>query len=292
MATLKTWYLAARPKTLWAGIAPVIVGAAMAIESGGFHAVSAVCALLGSMLIQIGANLANDYFDHAKGADTPDRIGPTRATQAGLVSPNAMLFATALTFFLACVPGLYIVWRGGWPFVFVGLASILCGILYTGGPWPLGYLGLGDLFVLIFFGPVAVVGTYYVQTLTFSWDAVLAGLATGCFSIAILTVNNTRDIGQDRAAGKKTLPVRFGRAFGRCEYLAMIILGSAAFPLWLAARNGKWLALLPLLVLPAALPTIRVVFTKEDGTALNGALASTGRLLLLFSVLFSIGWIL
>lgn len=291
MTTLKTWYLAARPKTLWAGIAPVIVGTAMAIESGGFHALSAVCALLGSMLIQIGANLANDYFDHAKGADTPDRIGPMRATQAGLVSPNTMFFAAALTFFLACVPGLYIVWRGGWPFVVVGLVSILCGILYTGGPYPLGYLGLGDLFVLVFFGPVAVVGTYYVQTLVFSWDAALAGLATGCFSIAILTVNNTRDIDQDRAAGKKTLPVRFGRIFGRCEYLAMIVLGSAAFPLWLAARNGKWLALLPLLVLPAALPTIRVVFTNEDGITLNRALASTGRLLLLFSILFSIGWI-
>jgi 1,4-dihydroxy-2-naphthoate octaprenyltransferase len=149
--------MAARPKTLPAGAAPVVIGTAMAWADGGLHVVSALCALLGSLLIQIGTNFANDYFDGSRGTDAADRLGPTRVTQAGLVSPKAMSLATALTFLLACVPGLYLVWRGGWPFIVIGLLSILCGILYTAGPYPLGYLGLGDLFVLIFFGPVAVV---------------------------------------------------------------------------------------------------------------------------------------
>lgn len=289
-SSLSIWLMAARPKTLAAGIAPVIIGAAMAAADGHFHALSAFCALLGAVLIQIGTNFANDYFDAQKGSDTDERIGPTRAVQAGLISPGAMRSAALITFLAACVPGLYIVWRGGWPFVAVGLASILCGVLYTGGPYPLGYLGLGDLFVLVFFGPVAVGGTYYVQALTLPLYVVVAGVAPGLFSVAILTVNNLRDIEQDRKAGKRTLPVRLGRTFARIEYALALILACAAIPLYLYHMNNHIYSLFSLLALAAALPVIHTVFTKRDGPSLNNALARTGQILLLFAVLFSAGW--
>ena len=290
MASLSIWLQAARPKTLPAGSAPVILGTAMAFEAGKLHVPSALCALAGSLLIQIGANLANDYFDHAKGADAPGRLGPVRATQAGLVSPRAMLLATAAAFLLACVPGLYIVWRGGWPFIVVGLLSILCGLLYTAGPYPLGYLGLGDLFVLVFFGPVAVGGTYYVQAYALGKDVMLAGLAAGLLSVAILTVNNLRDVDQDRLARKMTLPVRFGRTFARAEYATALAVAIILIPALLSARH-PWVLLALLAGLPAA-PTLKTVVTTTDGPALNNALASTGKVLLVFSILFSIGWIL
>lgn len=290
MAPLIVWLDAARPKTLPAGSAPVVIGAAMAFEAGKLHVPSALCALAGSLLIQIGANFANDYFDHAKGADTPGRLGPVRATQAGLISPAAMLRATALVFVLACVPGLYIVWRGGWPFVIVGLLSIACGVLYTAGPYPLGYLGLGDLFVLVFFGPVAVGGTYYVQAHALNRDVILAGLASGLLSVAILTVNNLRDVDQDRLARKMTLPVRFGRRFARTEYALALAVAIVAVPAILSERHPAVL-LAMLAAVPAAAP-LRTVVTTTDGPALNNALASTGRVLLVFSILFSLGWIL
>jgi len=289
---LSIWFQAARPKTLAAGIAPVVVGTAMAAADARFHALSAFCAFAGAILIQIGANFANDYFDAVKGCDTEERIGPVRAVQAGLVSPGAMRWAAGIVFLAACAPGLYIVWRGGWPFVAIGLVSILCGVLYTGGPYPLGYLGLGDLFVLVFFGPVAVGGTYYVQALALPPEAVIAGLAPGLFSVAILTVNNLRDIEQDRQAGKKTLPVRLGRTFARVEYVVSIIAACTIIPLSLAWRTGHWGAMASILVLVAAPPTIRTVLEKTDGPPLNDALARTGRLLLLFAFLFSAGWTL
>jgi len=282
------WFQAARPKTLPAGSAPVVLGTAMALEAGKLHLPSALCALAGSLLIQIGTNFANDYFDHAKGADTADRLGPTRATQAGLVSPSAMRLATVLAFGLALLPGLYIVWRGGWPFVAIGLLSIMCGILYTAGPYPLGYLGLGDLFVLIFFGPVAVGGTYYVQALQLNPQVLLAGLAAGLLSVAILTVNNLRDIDQDRQARKMTLPARFGRSFGRAEYALALAGAIVAIPVILSFHRPS--VLLALLAAAPAARTLRVVATTTDGPALNEALAATGKVLLVFSILFSIGW--
>ena len=320
----RVWLMAARPKTLPAAAAPVLLGTAMAYADGGFHAVSALCAFLGALLIQIGTNLANDYFDHAKGADTAVRLGPTRVTQAGLVAPGKVLAAAALAFALACVPGLYIVIRGGWPFVVVGLASIACGILYTAGPYPLGYLGLGDLLVLVFFGPVAVAGTYYVQALELSRPIMIAGFGPGLLSVAILTVNNLRDVDQDREAGKKTLPVRFGRAFAKAEYLGCFAIACLVGPLATGAANGRWWVLLAALTLPAAVPTMGMVIGKtlRRGTTpslfdydydydyehearstkpetrnptpetLNDALAATGKLLLLYSVLLSIGWML
>lgn len=288
---LKVWLLASRPKTLPAAVAPVVIGVAIAYADGSIHTLSIVCALLGAILIQIGTNFANDYFDFVKGTDTADRKGPTRATQAGLVSPKTMRNAFIITFTLALIPGAYIIYRGGWPFLAIGLIGIACGILYTGGPYPLGYLGLGDLFVLIFFGPVAVAGTHYLNTLEWSLFAVVSGFGPGLISVALLTVNNLRDVDEDRVAGKMTLPARFGRRFARLEYLACIIVAAVVMPMYLYAATDRHLfALVPLVVVPLATPNIRTVFTTADGPALNGALGATGRVLVVFAVVFALAW--
>ncbi len=290
---IKIWALAARPKTLWAAVGPVIIGTAMAYGRGQVDWLSLLCALIGAILIQIGTNLSNDYFDFVKGTDTHERIGPTRATQAGLISPEAMRRAYIIAFGLALVPGAYIIWRGGWPFLAIGMISIICGILYTGGPFPLGYIGLGDVFVLVFFGPIAVGGTYYLHTLSIDSAAIVAGLAPGLLSVAILAVNNMRDIEEDRRAGKRTLAVRFGRRFARFEYLVCIFVAAFVIPLYFyATADNRLFALVPLLIVTAATPAIKTVFTSTDGEALNGVLAKTGKLLLAFSILFSLGWVL
>ncbi|MFH1374483.1 MAG: 1,4-dihydroxy-2-naphthoate polyprenyltransferase [bacterium] len=291
-ASLTIWIMAARPKTLPAAAAPVLIGTAMAFESGGAHWPAALVALLGALLIQIGTNLANDYFDFRKGVDQHDRLGPTRVTQAGLVTPKAMKAAIVVVFSLAILAGCYLVWRGGWPLVVIGLSSILFGIMYTGGPFPLGYHGLGDIFVLIFFGPVAVGGTYYVQALDINWTVALVGLSPGLFSVAILTVNNLRDIESDRATGKKTLAVRWGRTFAHTEYLSCLLL-AVAIPIAICLKTQLHLEVLATaLVIPAAIPAIRTVFGNQDGDALNKVLAATGRLLLLFTLIFSVAWLL
>lgn len=293
MHPAKIWLLAARPKTLAAGLTPVLIGSAMAGAAGHFHLAAALCAGLGALLIQIGTNFANDYFDFVKGTDTEARVGPTRATQAGLVPPRTMRVATVLVFALAFLPGAYLVYRGGWPFLAIGAISVACGVLYTGGPWPLGYLGLGDLFVLVFFGPVAVGGTYYVQALELPAAVLVAGLMPGLFSTAILTVNNLRDADTDVRTGKKTLAVRFGKPFARWEYLLSVLVAGIVVPVYLCVdAGGHWAALAGCLALIPALPLIRNVFTSEDGGVLNDTLAGTGKVLLLFSVLFSIGWLL
>lgn len=289
--TLNIWLLAARPKTLWAAISPVIIGSAMALENDGFHLYSALMALLGAIMIQIGTNFANDYFDYQKGADQKDRLGPTRVTQAGLVNPSTMKSATIFIFTIAILAGTYLVWRGGLPILLIGLLSIIFGILYTAGPFPLAYIGLGDVFVLIFFGPVAVGGTYYVQTLEINIPVILSGLAPGLFSVAILTVNNLRDINSDSEVGKKTLAVRFGTSFSKLEYLLSIVL-ACFIPLLLYINYQKHLySVITLVVLIIAVPSIKKLFTTE-GRELNNVLASTGKLLLLYSLLFSIGWLL
>jgi len=290
---IKIWLLAARPKTLWAAIGPVIIGTAMAYGHDRVDWLSLVCALTGAVLIQIGTNLANDYFDFVKGTDTAHRIGPTRVTQAGFVSPAAMRASFLIVFAFAFLPGAYIIWRGGWPFLAIGVLSIGCGILYTSGPFPLGYVGLGDLFVLIFFGPVAVGGTYYLHTLTLTPHAIVAGFAPGLISVAILAVNNMRDIEEDRLAGKRTLAVRFGRRFARIEYLICMLAAGFVLPLYFYASAGNRMFLLvPLVFVTAATPAIKTVFVTVDGPALNGVLAKTGKLLLVFSIVFSLGWIL
>jgi len=288
---LKIWVLAARPKTLWASVAPVLIGSAMAFESGALHILSALSALLGAVLIQIATNFANDYFDYRKGADAEGRLGPTRVVQTGLVTPAAMKAAFIGVFALAWVPGGYLIWRAGLPLVVIGVLSILFGILYTAGPFPLGYVGLGEVFVIIFFGPVAVGGTYYVQTLKLSLPVIIAGLAPGLFSVAILTVNNLRDVKSDLRAGKKTLAVRFGITFSKYEYLFSVVI-ACLIPLFLLFDGNRhfYLLLAPAVLIPA-IPTIKTVFTSE-GVVLNRVLESTGKLLLLYSMVFSIGWIL
>ncbi len=294
MSTSKgtAWILASRPKTLWAAFGPVLMGTAMAAADSKFHFLSASVALLGALLIQVGTNFANDYFDYQHGADSEDRLGPIRATQAGLIPPETMKRAFILVFLLAFLLGLYLVWRGGWPILALGLASILFGVLYTGGPYPLGYNGLGDIFVLIFFGPVAVGGTYYVQALEINSAVLIAGLAPGLISTALLTVNNLRDINTDRKSGKRTLVVRFGIGFARAEYLASLLI-ACLLPLWLIYLTGAhYFSLLTLLALIPAIPSIRRVFTLSGSPELNRVLADTGKLLLIYSLLFSIGWLI
>ncbi|MCP4156989.1 MAG: 1,4-dihydroxy-2-naphthoate polyprenyltransferase [bacterium] len=289
---MKTWLLAIRPKTLPAAAVPVIIGTVIAFGDKTHHFLSAVIALFGALLIQVGTNLVNDYADFKKGTDDEERIGPVRVTQAGLVTPGQMKVAIWVTFLLAVMVSLYLVYRGGWPVVVIGVFSILSGVLYTAGPYPLGYLGLGDLFVLIFFGPVAVGGTYYVQALTVNWVVILAGFGPGLISVAILAVNNLRDIGGDKKSAKKTLAVRFGRDFAMKEYFYSLVLATLIpVAISLIKQEHKWtsLAVLMLLFTPGVLKT---VFSKTDGPSLNNALAFTGKLLLIYGVFFSIGWIL
>ena len=289
---IKIWILAARPKTLWAAIAPVLIGTAMAYADGKAHWLSALLAGVGAVLIQIGTNFANDYFDYKHGADEGERLGPTRATQAGLVTPAEMKRAFILTFALAVLAGLYLIYRGGWPILAIGIFSIIFGILYTGGPFPLGYYGLGDLFVLIFFGLIAVGGTYYVQVLSINRLVILAGIAPGLFSTAILTVNNLRDIHTDRMAGKKTLAVRFGETFARMEYLFSVLIAGIIPIILFFLSAGHHYVLAATLILLMAIPSLKTVLTENPGKIFNQTLAETGKLLFLYSVLFSIGWIL
>lgn len=289
---LKIWWLAARPKTLPAAASPVIMGVAMAIADDGFHWPAAMVALFSALMIQVGTNYANDYFDFKKGADTQERIGPTRATQAGWVSPERMKIAFFIAFGLAFITGLYLVYRGGWPVLAIGLSSILFGYFYTGGPYPLGYNGTADLFVLFFFGPIAVGGTYYVQTLDITTPVLLAGLAPGLISTAILTVNNLRDVNADRRAGKRTLVVRFGAGFGRFEYLSSLVIASVIpFYLYLY-HSGSIYAVIAAAALLITLPDIKTVWRTNGDPILNKVLANTGRFLFLFSLLFSIGWVM
>ncbi len=263
----------------------------MAYGDGGFHAPAALAALACSVLIQVATNFANDLFDFEKGADTEARQGPLRVTQAGLVSPGMMKRGILVVLALTLLCGLYLVWRGGWPAALIGVLSVTAGMLYTGGPRPLGYLGLGDFFVLIFFGPVAVAGTYYVQALSVNATVIVAGLAPGLLSVAILAVNNLRDADEDRRTGKRTLAVRFGPGFARLEYIAAVVV-ACLLPLLLYLASGRrpW-SVATVAVIAAALPAFRRLYAAE-GPQLNPVLADTARLLLLYSAVFSIGWML
>ena len=284
--------MASRPKTLPAAAAPVVIGAAMAYGDGVFHLLSASLCLACALLIQIGTNLANDYFDFKKGADTAGRIGPTRVTQAGLLKPQAVKKGSIFVFALAIGVSLYLVIRGGLPIVIIGVLSIASGILYTAGPKPLGYIGLGELFVFIFFGPVAVAGTYYAQSLAWNNAAMLAGLGAGALSVSMLCVNNYRDISTDALTGKSTLAVRFGRGFAQCEYIGSILF-AAAIPvyLYLITKEHFKIVFVSSIIL-IAIPSIQVILTKTDGPSLNKVLGFTGKLLIIYSILFSLGWIL
>jgi len=291
MTALKIWIEASRPRTLGAAAAPVIIGTAMAAEYATVQWLIAMITLAAALLIQIGTNFANDYFDCIKGADTEERTGPVRATQAGLVSPEMMKNAFLITFALAALCGLFLVYKGGLPILIIGILSILFGILYTGGPYPLGYNGLADIFVMIFFGFIAVGGTFYLQTSSINYTVVIAGAAPGFFSTAILTVNNLRDIDTDMAAGKRTLAVRFGKNFAKAEYL-ICILGASIVPvvLFIITQNHPFTPFSSIIAIPG-LFLVKKVFTQE-GEKLNAVLASTGKLLLLFSIVFSAGWLI
>ena len=280
------WLLAARPRTLPAAAAPVVVGTALAFHDGAFAPLAAAAALLGALLLQVGANLANDYYDHVRGADTAERVGPTRATQSGLLPAAHVRNATFAVFALAVLLGTYLVWIGGWPIVVIGVLSVLAGWAYTGGPYPLGYHGLGDVFAFLFFGPVAVVGTYYVQALTVTPEAFLASVPVGLLTTAILVVNNVRDVATDEKAGKRTLVVRLGEKVGRAEYALLMWAAYACLPV-LGVRTNPF-AMLPVLGLPIAFPLVRAV-QRERGAALNARLAATAQHLLLFSLLLAIG---
>jgi 1,4-dihydroxy-2-naphthoate polyprenyltransferase len=288
---MTNWILAARLRTLPAAIAPVLLGCALAIRESKFHLYAAGSALIGALIIQIGTNFANDYFDFIKGTDNDDRIGPKRATQAGLISPNAMKTAFIITFASLFPFAVYLSIRGGWPLALIGVLSVICGVLYTGGPKPLGYLGLGDLFVLVFFGPVAVWGTYYVQTQSHTVLPVLVGLGPGLISTAIIVVNNLRDKDTDVLSGKRTMAVRFGVRFSRIEY-TFCLISAAVIPLILAIFNvGPWMAVLSMLYLLPAISPLHAMWT-ESGADLDKNLGKTGKLLVIYCFLFCGGWVL
>jgi len=288
-SAIRIWVMAARLRTLPAAIAPVLVGTSLALGNGTFHPLTFVAALLGAIFIQVGTNLSNDYSDARRGADTEDRLGPVRVTAGGLVPPQQVLIATYVSFGLAVACGAYLIAVAGWELLAVGAASILAGVLYTGGPRPYGYEGLGELFVFLFFGIVAVAGSYFVQVQSLPWEAFVCAVPVGLLASAILVVNNVRDLETDRRAGKRTLAVRLGRERTRNLYVAMLAGAFITAPLpWPLGSMDAWL-LLPWLALPLAVAVARVVRTRVDGPSLNGALARTGMLQLSFCLLYSAG---
>ncbi|MFC7203643.1 1,4-dihydroxy-2-naphthoate polyprenyltransferase [Haloferax namakaokahaiae] len=302
----QAWVMASRPQTLPAAAAPVLVGTALAVHDGLFAPLPAFAALVGALLIQIGTNFANDYYDAVQGADTDAREGFTRVTAGGLIAPETVKRAMYLTFATAIVLGTYLVYVGGVPILVIGLLSVASGIAYTGGPYPLGYHGLGDLFVFVFFGLVAVVGTYYVQAVsllaapltvgippeTVPITAILASLPIAAISTDILVVNNVRDREEDATTGKRTLAVRYGYGFARAEFVVMLALAYAV-PVLLWTRAGfDWFVLLPLLSMPFAARIAQTMLNETTGAALNPALEDTGKLLALYAVAFSVGLVL
>ena len=292
MSSVRIWIMAARLRTLPAAVAPVLVGTALSwtdrdLRVGGF-----VAALVGAIFIQVGTNLSNDYSDARRGADTEDRLGPVRVTAGGLVPPRQVLVATYVSFGAAVLCGVYLIYLAGPILLAIGAASILAGVLYTGGPRPYGYEGLGEVFVFAFFGIVAVSGSYYVQAEEVTWEAFVLAVPVGLLASAILVVNNVRDLESDRRAGKRTLAVRLGRERARTLYALMVFGAFVTAPApWAAGELSGWL-LLPLVLLPAGVALTRIVRERTDGPTLNLALARTGMLQLGFCVLLSAGLLL
>jgi len=284
----QAWGLAIRPRTLPAAAAGVLMGGALAWRDGFFRLDATLACLFAALLLQIGSNLANDVFDFERGTDTPERLGPTRVTQAGLLTSSQVKFGMAVAFVLSALMGLYLIWLGGWVILAIGIAAIISAIAYTGGPFPLGYYGLGDVFVFIFFGLASVAGTYYVQAGDVSSAAWWMTLPPGLIITAILVVNNLRDLENDRKAGKHTLAVMFGEQFAKAEYLTCIFAAYLILPV--AAWFGliPWLSLIAWASLPIAFRAARTVFTQK-GRPLNAALAGTGQAAFMFSLLFWVG---
>lgn len=288
---LKVWGLAIRPKTLPVAVAPILVGSAVAWHHGGFHLVTALVSVAVALLLQIGSNLANDVLDFKQGSDTAERLGPKRVTQSGMLSSRQVSIATGIVLGLATLAGLYLVARGGWPVLVMGAAALVAAVAYTGGPAPLGYLGLGEVFVFLFFGVVGVAGSAYVQTLQVTPLALWTAVPMGAIASAVLVVNNLRDIAADRVAGKRTLAVRFGPRFARAEYLVLLAVAFATpLGLWLGGLLGpfwwmSWAAL-------------RVAFKlgidlhQAEGRALNPLLGQTARFTLIFAIPFAVSIVL
>jgi 1,4-dihydroxy-2-naphthoate octaprenyltransferase len=285
---IQTWWLAIRPRTLPAAVSGVIMGCALAWYDGSFMLLPAVACLLIALLLQIGSNVANDVFDFERGADTAERLGPVRVTQAGYLTPSQVKTGMVVIFALAAFLGLYLATLRGWTVIWLGTAAILSAVAYTGGPYPLGYHGLGDVFVFIFFGVVAVAGTYFVQTGSVSLAAWWMSVPIGFIVTAILVVNNLRDLENDRKAGKHTLAVRFGEQGTKAEYLLLMLIAYLIVPIFVWMKIIPVGAMLAWLSLPIAIRTLRVVFTQV-GRSLNTALAGTGQTAFLFSLFFWVG---
>ena len=285
---MNRWVIASRPKTMTAAIAPFLLGSALAYYEGAFDIITFFVILIAACLIQIGTNLTNDLFDYIKGADNNDRLGPKRAMQAGLILESEMKRAIFIVFSLSICFGFYLALLGGWLIVGIGLLSILFAILYTGGPYPLAYNGLGDIFVFIFFGLIAVSGTYYLYTDYFSINSFILGSSAGCLATAILVVNNLRDIDNDKEYGKNTLAVYFGKKFTQFEYLLLMII-VYIIPIYISIDLGNKASIyIVYFTLPICIRLIIDVFYKKN-SMLNETLEATAKLLLLYSLLLSFG---
>lgn len=285
------WILAARPRTLGAAVIPVLAGTALAFATHSCDPFLTILIMVAAVLIQIATNYFNDALDHAKGADTAERLGPIRATSAGLLSPRAMMTGGAVCLLVATVLAIPLVLHGGWPIFALGIISLVLAYAYTGGPIPLAYLGLGEIFVILFFGLFAVAGTYYLNALEWSPAALLAGLQIGLHSSLLLAVNNLRDLKTDRAAHKRTLAARFGLAFARRETAALVITPFVLGLLWLPL-GFFWAFLLPLMTLPLAWWLARACLAAEPDRSVNQLLAQAAALHAAFGLLLALGFLL
>ena len=288
---MNPWILAARPRTLGAAVVPVLAGCALAFSAGGFDPLASVLALTCAILIQIATNYFNDAIDHIKGADTSDRLGPIRATSAGLITPHAMMTGGAVCLIIATLLAIPLVLHGGWPILALGIVSLFLAYAYTGGPFPLAYLGLGEIFVVLFFGVFAVAGTFFLNTLEWSVAAVLAGLQIGLHSSVLLAVNNLRDLETDRAANKRTLAARFGLTFARRENAALVIAPFVLGILWLPL-GFFWAFLLPLMTLPLAWWLARACLAALPARETNQLLAQAAALHASFGILLALAFLL
>lgn len=288
---IKNWLLAIRPKTLMASVAPVLAGSSIAVYEGHWSLLNGLLALFGALLLQIESNFVNDYFDWKKGSDTKSRLGPTRVTSAGLIKPRSMKRAIALVALSAVVIGALLVASAGWEILAIGIAGLLCAFLYTAGPLPLAYLGLGDVFVFIFFGVIAVTGTTFVHTGAWSETALLASIPIGLVAVAILLVNNVRDFQEDSRSQKKTLVVRLGVGFGQKAFGACVILPPVYVAALALTGTLPLKTLLTLVTLPMGASLYWQVLNLK-GASLNILLAQTGKLLFLFSLFLSLGFVL
>ncbi len=286
------WIQAARPWTLGVAVSPVLLGTIIAHTEGGIRPLAAIAALLGGMLIQIGTNLANDYFDFKKGADSHSRVGPQRVTQAGLIAPKTVRNGFILSFGMAFMFGIYLVYLGGWPIVTIGLISLVLGIIYTGGPFPLAYHGLAELPAFLFFGPIASATTTYVQTGSWSSYSIIAGASAGFFSVALLSINNLRDYQEDRKVGKKTLIAIFGRGFGIFEYSFSILIATL-LPLLLAyIAAGHYLVSTVSITAFMAFHAIGITYKHKEPQELLAILKMTAKLQAIFTLVFVICWVI